>query len=57
VKLILPFFLLLLVFRAPAQNGAFLNTDSRNFILNPKTILLLLTAETAGKYYKENNEC
>jgi SNF2 family DNA or RNA helicase len=31
-----------------------INTDSRNFILNPATMLVLVTSETAGKFYKEN---
>jgi SNF2 family DNA or RNA helicase len=31
-----------------------INVDSRNFVINPDTILILVTAETAGKFYKEN---
>ncbi len=31
-----------------------INVDSRNFILNPETMLVIVTSETAGKFYKEN---
>ncbi len=31
-----------------------INVDSRNFVLKPDTLLVLVTAETAGKFYKEN---
>jgi SNF2 family DNA or RNA helicase len=31
-----------------------INVDSRNFILKPETMLVLVTSETAGKFYKEN---
>jgi len=31
-----------------------INVDSRNFVLAPDTMLVLVTSETAGKFYKEN---
>jgi len=31
-----------------------MNVDSRNFVLDAKTLLVLVTSETAGKFYKEN---
>lgn len=31
-----------------------MNVDSRNFILSPDTMLVLVTSETAAKFYKEN---
>ena len=31
-----------------------MNVDSRNFVLDPKTLVVLVTSETAGKFYKEN---
>lgn len=31
-----------------------MNVDSRNFVLKPDTQLVLVTAETAAKFYKEN---
>lgn len=31
-----------------------INVDSRNFVLKPDTMLILVTSETAGKFYKEN---
>jgi hypothetical protein len=31
-----------------------INVDSRNFVLSSETMLVLVTSETAGKFYKEN---